>query len=39
MEGASRAPRPYGDVPQAIQYALDEMIQPVPEVESDCEST
>ncbi|XP_026316058.1 uncharacterized protein LOC113227376 [Hyposmocoma kahamanoa] len=33
--GASRAPRPYGGVPQAIQYALDEMIQPVPELESD----
>lgn len=37
VKGASRAPRPYGGVPQAIQYALDEMIQPVPELESDCE--
>ncbi|CAG4942236.1 uncharacterized protein LOC123705074 [Colias croceus] len=33
--GAPNAPRPFGDVPPAIQYAFDDMVQPVPEVEAD----
>ncbi|RVE42190.1 hypothetical protein evm_013155 [Chilo suppressalis] len=33
--GATNAPRPYDKVPPAIQYALEDMIQPVPEVEAD----
>ncbi|XP_063837979.1 uncharacterized protein LOC135087063 [Ostrinia nubilalis] len=32
--GAANAPRPM-KVPAAIQYALEEMVQPVPEVEAD----
>lgn len=34
--GAANAPRPFQQAPAAIQYALDEMVQPVPEVEADC---
>ncbi|KAG6452191.1 hypothetical protein O3G_MSEX007493 [Manduca sexta] len=33
--GAPNVPRPFTDVPPAIQYALEEMVQPVPEVEAD----
>ncbi|XP_072930299.1 uncharacterized protein [Epargyreus clarus] len=33
--GAPNVPRPYTDVPPAIQYALDDTIQPVPELEAD----
>lgn len=34
--GAANAQKPPTDVPQAIQYALEEMVQPVPELEADC---
>ncbi|XP_028033018.1 uncharacterized protein LOC114245167 [Bombyx mandarina] len=33
--GAANAQKPPTDVPQAIQYALEEMVQPVPELEAD----
>ncbi|KAI8430665.1 hypothetical protein MSG28_000862 [Choristoneura fumiferana] len=33
--GAANAPRPNTSVPPAIQYALDDMLQPVPELEAD----
>ncbi|XP_026746086.1 uncharacterized protein LOC113507428 [Trichoplusia ni] len=33
--GAPNVPRPFTDVPPAIQYALEDVLQTVPEVESD----
>ncbi|XP_026762607.2 uncharacterized protein LOC113521303 [Galleria mellonella] len=33
--GAPNAPRPFTNVPPAIQYALEEMVQPIPELEAD----
>ncbi|CAB3225140.1 unnamed protein product [Arctia plantaginis] len=33
--GAPNAPRPYDDVPPALQYALEDVLQAVPEVEAD----
>ncbi|KAL0902632.1 hypothetical protein ABMA27_000459 [Loxostege sticticalis] len=33
--GVPNAPRPFQAVPAAIQYALEDMVQPVPEVEAD----
>ncbi|XP_037869848.1 uncharacterized protein LOC101737634 [Bombyx mori] len=33
--GAANVQKPPTDVPQAIQYALEEMVQPVPELEAD----
>ncbi|CAH0577996.1 unnamed protein product [Chrysodeixis includens] len=33
--GAPNAPRPFTDVPPAIQYVLEDILQTVPEVESD----
>lgn len=37
FSGAPNVPRPFTDVPPAIQYALEDILQTVPEVESDCE--
>ncbi|PZC75906.1 uncharacterized protein LOC110378216 [Helicoverpa armigera] len=33
--GAPNAPRPFTDVPPAVQYALEDMLQEVPQLESD----
>ncbi|XP_075991106.1 uncharacterized protein LOC142986475 [Anticarsia gemmatalis] len=33
--GAPNAPRPFKNVPPALQYALDDVLQEVPEVEAD----
>ncbi|KAM3968706.1 LOW QUALITY PROTEIN: uncharacterized protein ACR2FA_013018 [Aphomia sociella] len=33
--GAPNVPRPFNAVPPAIQYALEEMIQPIPELEAN----
>uniref|UniRef100_A0A2A4JHB4 Uncharacterized protein n=1 Tax=Heliothis virescens TaxID=7102 RepID=A0A2A4JHB4_HELVI len=35
--GAPNVPRPFTDVPPAVQYALEDMLQEVPQLESDFE--
>ncbi|KAJ2953990.1 hypothetical protein O0L34_g2203 [Tuta absoluta] len=35
--GAPSTPQPYAEVPSAFQFALDDVMQEVPEVESDCD--